>query len=302
MSGIGRVGFNSGFKPVKAITTDAPRWSITINDTEPIFYFCGADGSCYKNHMIGVINPNTTQTLQKHLESAEGLTFQVLPGEPYPEEKGDDPTEPKPTPDGDGGQGTSSPPSGGGGDTGLYAGQIAGIAIGSAALLIITASLIYLCGRRGGIDGAHRRIAFTGHPPPGGMTEENYTVGTKSPAVDSSRWSAVRWSTRGPLSPYREQASPPNLSMLASPVHAVGHPHPGYGFTGMEPQHPGHYQHASYMYDHAMKQQANSPPPKPVASPPPVTPIELPSENGLSPGQARYSWVGNDSEANFRTR
>jgi hypothetical protein len=35
----------------------APRWSIKINDTEPIFYYCGADGSCYKNQMIGVINP-----------------------------------------------------------------------------------------------------------------------------------------------------------------------------------------------------------------------------------------------------
>jgi hypothetical protein len=183
------------------------------------------------------------------MKSAEGLTFQVLPGEPYPEEQGDGPdSRPNPTSGEEGGQATNSPPSEGGSGSGLNAGQTAGIVIGAAAVLIIAAALIYLCGRRGGIDGAQRRIAFPGHHrPPAGIREENYTVGTKSPAADS-RWSAARWSTRVPLSPYRDQASPPGvMPMMSSPVHAVGHPHPVYGFTGMELQHSGHYQHASYM-------------------------------------------------------
>src|SRR5690606_501824 len=43
------------------------------------------------------------------------------------------------------------------GSSGLSAGAIAGIAIGGAAVLIIAAALIYLCGRRGGKDFAYRR-------------------------------------------------------------------------------------------------------------------------------------------------
>lgn len=69
---IGRQGFYSGPEPVKAITNDVsavilslityltskqmPKFRVRVNDTDPIFFYCGAPGSCYKEKMIGVIN------------------------------------------------------------------------------------------------------------------------------------------------------------------------------------------------------------------------------------------------------
>jgi len=41
-----RIGFNSGFFPVAAGTTDFPTWSLTINDTAPIWAYCGQAGHC----------------------------------------------------------------------------------------------------------------------------------------------------------------------------------------------------------------------------------------------------------------
>lgn len=41
-----RIGFNSGFFPVAANTTDFPTWSLTINNTSPIWAYCGQAGHC----------------------------------------------------------------------------------------------------------------------------------------------------------------------------------------------------------------------------------------------------------------
>ncbi|KAJ7474294.1 Cupredoxin [Mycena latifolia] len=40
----GQVGFKSGFKPVDANATDFPTFTITINDTAPIWGYCGQQG------------------------------------------------------------------------------------------------------------------------------------------------------------------------------------------------------------------------------------------------------------------
>lgn len=60
--GRGKVGFFSGFKPVDTISSDTPppSWSIRINDTNPIFFYCTAPGSCINYSMVGVINPVST--------------------------------------------------------------------------------------------------------------------------------------------------------------------------------------------------------------------------------------------------
>jgi hypothetical protein len=116
--------------------------------------------------MIGVINPNATQTLALQLEFASNMTYQLAPGEPFPTET----PIPRPTPgsgrpnlgeedeDGDGG-------GGGGGGGGLSGGAIAGIVIGAAAVLVLGAALVYLCGRRGGFDKAYRKSV----PPVAGV-------------------------------------------------------------------------------------------------------------------------------------
>jgi len=34
-----------------------PKYRVRINDTRPIFYYCNAPTSCFKEKMIGAINP-----------------------------------------------------------------------------------------------------------------------------------------------------------------------------------------------------------------------------------------------------
>jgi len=50
-------GFFSGFYPVDAVLDDPPKWRVLINDTNPIFFYCSAPGSCINYGMVGVINP-----------------------------------------------------------------------------------------------------------------------------------------------------------------------------------------------------------------------------------------------------
>ncbi|KAM0276139.1 hypothetical protein ACHAQH_007065 [Verticillium albo-atrum] len=279
---IGRKGFYSGPRPVAAITNDLPRYQVKVNDTEPIFYYCGAPGSCYQKHMIGVINPNSTFTLEGQQEALEGLTYQILPGEPFPGE--DDSKDPPgasstPSPDNDGSGAASGSSSGndsgsGGGGSSLSAGAIAGIVIGGVAVLIIGAALIWFCGRRGGLDKAQRRDTYQAPPPP--VSEANFMTTPKSPGSDS-RWSAAHWSMQPPSAePYRDQHSPPAM-MSHSPVAMGSHPAQGHGYagTGMENQ------HASYVPDPHRSQQG-SPPPGMTYSPsfnqpPSQAPVELPT-------------------------
>ncbi|KAL2165223.1 hypothetical protein VTH06DRAFT_519 [Thermothelomyces fergusii] len=147
---INKPGFYTGIFAPQVISNDPPSYSVRVNDTEPIFFYCAAPGSCVDYHMIGVINPNATQTLAMQLEYAENATYQLMPGEPFPSET----PVPTPTP----GQGPPSWDSGkDDGGSPLSAGAIAGIAIGGAAVLILGAALLYLCGRRGGFDKAYRK-------------------------------------------------------------------------------------------------------------------------------------------------
>lgn len=106
--------------------------------------------------MVGVINPNKTQTIGVQEAFAKNSTVQLAPGDPWPSEV--------PKPDGSSGSSGSSGDSNNnnGGGSHLGAGAIAGIVIGAAAVLIIGATLVYLCGRRGGFDKAYRKSV----PPP----------------------------------------------------------------------------------------------------------------------------------------
>ena len=74
-------GFSSGFYPVDAILKDPPVWEIEINDTDPIFYYCSAPGSCINYGMVGVINPNRSTSLSEHRSSAKEADYMLQPGE-----------------------------------------------------------------------------------------------------------------------------------------------------------------------------------------------------------------------------
>ncbi|KAH6949136.1 hypothetical protein DER45DRAFT_624383 [Fusarium avenaceum] len=175
-----RTGFSSGPQPVKAITNDAsaPRFRVRVNDTKPIFFYCGAPGSCVRYHMMGVVNPSKNETLAKWLKNADNVDFQLTPGEPFPTEQGF-PTStksaisksttsaiPESTTSITTGPTSNSTyrPDG----NGLSGGVIAGIVIGSVAVLGIIIGVVYLCGRRGGFNAYHQ--SFGNHAKPGHLS------------------------------------------------------------------------------------------------------------------------------------
>ena len=147
--GAGHEGFWSGWEPVDAVLDDPPQWSVVVNDTDPIFFYCGAPGSCISYGMVGVINPNASTSLEKQRQLAEASTFVLVPGEDWPSEGS--------IPSGVATSSTSTPTATGSAATvtaipahshGLGAGAIAGIAIGGAAVLLAAAVAIWFCGRQ----------------------------------------------------------------------------------------------------------------------------------------------------------
>jgi hypothetical protein len=169
LTGVNKVGFFSGFKPVDAILPDPPKFSITVNDSLPIFFYCGATGSCINYQMVGVINPNASTSLVTQKELAKESTFMLLPGQPWPEEGGSPFTTttasststPTPTH-------TSAPAATSSHHSSLSAGAIAGIAIGAAAIALGAAIALFLCGRNSRNQRhsmLHNQSNMVYHPP-----------------------------------------------------------------------------------------------------------------------------------------
>ncbi|KAL9114540.1 MAG: hypothetical protein Q9227_001621 [Pyrenula ochraceoflavens] len=163
-TGVDKIGFFSGFHPVDTILPDPPKWTLTINDTDPVFYYCSAPGSCINYGMVGVVNPNATHTLAVQKQLARNSSFMLQPGEPWPSESTPDPFSTSagsvPTSTSSSWPSSSSSSSSSGGHSGLSGGAIAGIAIGAAAVALIAASLLYLCGRQSVRDRFHHRGPF----------------------------------------------------------------------------------------------------------------------------------------------
>lgn len=174
-TGVDLVGFFSGFKPVDAILSSPPTFTIRVNDTDPIFYYCTAPGSCINYGMVGVINPNATTSLSLQKQLAMNSTFMLQPGEPWPAESTPDPfssaagaptsttTSSASATSTSAAAATSSAAPVAKHSSSLSSGAIAGIAIGAAAVAILAAALLYLCGRQS------RRPHPQHHPIPQGM-------------------------------------------------------------------------------------------------------------------------------------
>ena len=143
-TGVDKVGFFSGFKPVDAILSDPPKYTIRINDTSPVFYYCSAPGSCINYAMVGVINPNASTSLATQQMLARNSTFMLQPGEPWPSESDD------PFPTSTSGSPAISTPAQpvttSHSSSGVHPGAIAGIVIGVTALALLAAVLLYRCG------------------------------------------------------------------------------------------------------------------------------------------------------------
>lgn len=106
-------GFFSGFMPVKKEDTFMPTFTIMVNQTTPIWFYCATGKHC-QNGMVGVINApkdNADRTLAKYREAAANSNT-VVPGPPSGGEV--DPDAPKPPTGGNdttpGGNDTTTPP------------------------------------------------------------------------------------------------------------------------------------------------------------------------------------------------
>jgi plastocyanin len=149
-TGSGKVGFWSGFEPVNTSSENGPVFYLTVNSTQPVFFYCSADGACVPNAMVGVINPNATQTIDAQIAAAKQAKTQVSPGEPIPAESTASATP----------SSTAVPASPSG--SGLSGGAIAGIVVGAIVVVALAALTIYLCGRNHSLQS----ILRYSHPPP----------------------------------------------------------------------------------------------------------------------------------------
>ncbi|KAK3695100.1 hypothetical protein B0T22DRAFT_93477 [Podospora appendiculata] len=285
-------GFYSGtsYNP-QVISSDPPHFDVTVNDTQPIFFYCSAPNSCDKEHMIGVVNPNATQTFDQQMKYALDTQFQLAPGDPFPSEGA------TPTPSAS----STSNSNDNGGGTHLSAGAIAGIAIGAAAVVVLTAALIYLCGRRGGFDKAYRKsvqpgIAPPPVPPP--MNEGSHyagSIGPKSPGQATFASYAVSGSDNN--DPYRTAQSPPlngYYNGTPPPMGSPGFPSPGFPSPGFSQ--PGYNGYQNNQYGSTLSPGAHTPlmgelqANSPKHSSPPLDhyqagPVELPTAD-FNPGQS----------------
>ncbi|KAL8980200.1 MAG: hypothetical protein Q9205_004654 [Flavoplaca limonia] len=76
-------GFFSGFMPVKPDAAMMPSYTIMVNDTKPIWYYCSQGKHCQQK-MVGVINPpaaNKSRTIESFRELASKATANLSPGQ-----------------------------------------------------------------------------------------------------------------------------------------------------------------------------------------------------------------------------
>ncbi|PSR97565.1 hypothetical protein BD289DRAFT_491918 [Coniella lustricola] len=208
------VGFSSGPIAVATTSDDGPTYQVRVNDTDPIFFYCAASGSCVDYHMIGVINPTANETYEKQYEYAENVTYQMTPGEAFPSETASSSSSSATST-----SGGSSSSSSSSGHKSLSSGAIAGIAIGGAAVLLLAGVLIYLFGRRSAAAKAFAVQRDSG-PYSGPMQEARYggPAGPRSPG--QATFATTAYSTAPSVDPYQM-----HMNQYGGPILVAGYPH-----------------------------------------------------------------------------
>ncbi|KAL2867047.1 uncharacterized protein BJX67DRAFT_381369 [Aspergillus lucknowensis] len=140
-------GIKNEFEEVNGqVVGQLPTWNMTVEKSEPTFFYCTAIDSCIVNGMVGVINPNSTMTWDSQYAATRNASYMLVPGQSMPAEgestsNSGTGTTPHTTSTSDGSTpGSSSSHS-------LGAGAIAGIVLGSVSFLIIMGALLFLLGR-----------------------------------------------------------------------------------------------------------------------------------------------------------
>lgn len=178
-TGIDKVGFFSGFHPVDVLLSNPPKWTVLINDSYPIFFYCSAPGSCINYGMVGVINPNATTSLEVQRSMALAAAYMLQPGEPFPAEASSSSSSSSSTSTSSSTTITSTTaaaatttaaaaaaaPS----HTTLGSGAIAGIVVGAAAVLSLAAALFFYIGRSKTLQSEVQRTTQHLPPPSHGM-------------------------------------------------------------------------------------------------------------------------------------
>jgi hypothetical protein len=146
--------------------------------------------------MVGVINPNRTQTLASQVQAAAAADYQVAPGDPIPAEATSTLALPSSTSAPTSSASSAPPPSGGGGSHTLSTGAIVGIAVGGVAFLIICAALFFFVGRSKSLKEVIKRQDATNANPHmsqyggsnyghGGLASPDFHPGHASPPPGS---------------------------------------------------------------------------------------------------------------------
>lgn len=162
--------------------------------------------------MVGVINPNDTQTLDDQIESAKKADFMVAPGGTIPSEGSatlhlpDATTSP-----------TAAPANDHHGHK-LSGGAIAGIVVGAVAFLIVSAALFFYIGRAKSLKDILKRNDATVKSTPGAPGAEFGSPGYP------------------PFSPHHSQADYSNLPRYSQHQATDGHPS-GWASPTMHPAH-----------------------------------------------------------------
>lgn len=210
-------------------TTQLQYWNLTINSTEPIFYYCAAPKSCTGQHMVGVINPNDTQTLDKQIQAASEASYQLKPGDPVPAEGSSSltmTTSPTSTPTSTPNNTVTSHPHT------LSGGAIAGIVVGAVAFLVICAALFFFVGRAKSLKEALNRNDATvakSMPQDGGAYAPTSQPG--SPGQPPAAFTPPT-----PFSPSQTYAEHGGQLPAYGQHHATD-PHPGWSSPTMVPPH-----------------------------------------------------------------
>ncbi|EOA83928.1 uncharacterized protein SETTUDRAFT_21263 [Exserohilum turcica Et28A] len=141
MTGASKTGFFAGFHTVDTVLSSPPTYRILINDTDPIFFYCSAPGSCLTYGMVGAINPNASMSVQKQQQLALSSTYMLNPGEPFPDESpsASNPATSSATANTD----TGKPAD----EKGLSTGAIVGIVVGGSSIIFVAALFFFFWGR-----------------------------------------------------------------------------------------------------------------------------------------------------------
>lgn len=161
MTGPNKTGFFSGFNAADKVVEDVspqstsftarnkltslpqpPKYSIKINDTQPIFFYCSAPGSCLTYGMVGAINPTNSTTIANQQSLAKKSAYMLNPGEPFPPEAPLPSDVPNAIP-----SGITLPSAPASKKASLSAGAIAGIVIGALSVIVLAALLFFFWGR-----------------------------------------------------------------------------------------------------------------------------------------------------------